>query len=95
MMKGDFSVGPPSSMGRLDLRMNYASRSYLPLFVIWKKVPFTFLTSGSSRFSGFLPIRRGPKSKTFSLTTKVFERKLSGSVGGLVFFYVRYKFRGF
>lgn len=34
IMKGDFSVGPPSSTGRLDLSTNCASKSYLPLLVI-------------------------------------------------------------
>jgi len=34
IINGDFSVGPPSSAGRVDLRVKFRSTSYLPLLVI-------------------------------------------------------------
>lgn len=79
-MNGDFSPVPPSSTGREDLRRKLATRSYLPLFVIWRTLEFTlWMVSSLWRFSESFPTKRGPKSNTFSLTTKHLERLESGA----------------
>ena len=49
-----------------ETNANSRLASYLPLFAIRKVVELTLRISASVLFSGFLPIKRGPKSNTFS-----------------------------
>jgi hypothetical protein len=87
--KGVFSPLPPSSVGRVDARVKAASTLYLPLFVICRTLELIYLKDGSVALcSGSFLINSGPKSNTFSVTTKVLESKLSAGWGGLLFLWV-------